>query len=133
MSRPMRSFSISEAASRTINERAIPDARRGGGKPNFSRVLSNVVDRYAEIVRQHRPDLAENEWKLLAEAIGDRHLDEPFQIRALAGLVADALEIDRLGKKYRVGIEFVAKIDRLGFAEKVAALDAIELQRARGG
>lgn len=133
MGRPMRSFSISETASRAINERAIPDARRGGGKPNFSRVVSNVVDRYAEIVRQHRPSFAPNEWDLLAAAIGEKHLDEPFQIRALEGLVADAIALDKLGKKHKVSPDFVGRIGALGFAEKVAIVDEVELRRARGG
>jgi len=133
MGRPMRSFTITEAGSRTIDERAIPDERRGGGKPNFSRVLATIIDRYAEIVRQHRPTLTDAEWKLLAEAIGERHLDDPFQIRALGELVADALTIDRLGKKHKVPEGFAAKVDALGFAEKVAIVDAVELRRARGG
>lgn len=133
MGRPMRSFTITESGSKTIDERAIPDARRGGGKPNFSRVLATIIDRYAEIVRQHRPSLTDAEWKFFAEVIGERHLDEPFQIRALGELVADALRLERMGKKYKVPEGFAAKIDALDYATKVAIVDAIELRRARGG
>lgn len=114
-----RSFTVSEAASAVVNERATD---------GYSAALDRIIRRYAEVTRQHRPDLTEAEWTVIQHAIGNRSMDDILSIRSLGLLIADAVGAAGLEGGPLAGL--AGLIGNMNLATKVAIVDEIERRRA---
>lgn len=103
-------------------------ALNGGGR-NRSHRISQIADRYAEIMRRTAlPDFTEAEWSLLQDACNGVLHEPAGMIRGgLALGVEDAIALDGLADKWSVdGAALLARLRDLAFAQEVRLIEDIE-------
>ena len=131
-----RSFVVSDQATEIIDGMS-------GGDVRYSNALNLIVERYAEMVRQHLPDQSVEEWKLLYQMLPEPHLASlryPWMVGLIEHGLADAVQAVRIkSSKARAGMPEVAKLQErlagMSYAEKVAVVTTLEryaAAKARG-
>lgn len=94
-----------------------------------SATITAMVVRYAEIIRQHTPELTTEEWMLIADSLNGYWLhEEPRQ--AANGLPLEVADNDRLnGAGQRFGVDgqaLAARISQMPLVERIALMDVAE-------
>lgn len=100
-----------------------------GGGTGLSHRLSQIADRYCEILRRTRlPDFTESETSLLHDACNGVWHEPASTIRgALAQGVEDAIDLDGLDEKWSVdGLALIEKLRGLDFIQEVKLVEDIE-------
>jgi hypothetical protein len=100
------------------------DSPSWGGR---SGIIARALDRYAEVCRRHIPDLSVPEWTLIMDSLRGTIHEPAAMISVLEHGIADSLHLDKLDAKHGVnGEALLAKLRKLGYAERVAICDVAE-------
>ena len=92
-----------------------------------SETIRDIVKRYVEVCRRHRPDLERKEWYLIVDAFNGTIIDEQFALPNLAAQIEDAIALDDADKRHAVdGEALLRKLRNLTYAEKLAVVDIVD-------
>ena len=127
-----RSFTLYEAASRMIDERAAATSLGHSmlkGSKNYSRVVDSALERYELLVRKNLPKLEVGEWRVVLEAIGGVRFETSL-IGSSVDMVVEFIDCaceEADEKDFAVDLEsFKAKLKRLNLAKRIALVDQVE-------
>lgn len=107
-------------------------ALNGGGR-NRSHRISQMADRYAEILRRNpAPAISEAEANLIRDALNGTLHEPAAMIRGLWQGIEDAIQLDGLAEKWKVdGAALIERLRGLSYAQEVAMVEAVEAWWAR--
>ncbi|HAW58258.1 MAG TPA: hypothetical protein DCX03_04475 [Bacteroidales bacterium] len=91
----------------------------------FSTRLNGIIGRYADIVKQHMPELAVNEWLFICDMLNGCDVAER-QTMFLHVDIRESGELDGLGVKWEVDYNDLAKrVESMNIAEITAIHDVV--------
>ena len=110
--------------------------RGDGGNRSFA--VAKQLNRYFDMIdhcnRELRSMLSDNECALILDAFNGTLFLDPISIRYAWHEVADAVEMDRLDRKWAVdGKALVEKLQNLSFGHLIALIDSAEIWWNRVG
>lgn len=88
----------------------------GGNSPSCNR----AIEGWARIIRDHQPELARDEWCLIADALNGTLHDAGWDGRMLAAEIADGIALDGLAEKW---FKRAAAAAGKRLVEKLAAME----------
>lgn len=94
-----------------------------------SATIAAMVERYAEIVRQHTPELTCEEWMLICDSLNGYWTNDAPRLAALgiAHNVSDNDQLNGAGRRFGCDGQALAKrIQSMPFAEQIAIMDVSE-------
>lgn len=94
-----------------------------------SRRIGDICDRYLELVRRERPNLAENEWLFICDVLNG-HISEPVSLLpSYTASLRDSLQdgtYRKWGMDMTAAKELICRLDDLPYAGHLAVIEVVD-------